>query len=107
MPRIALIFTNLFFVFFFPNYLGHFDNYIPGNPLITPAHIVPEWYLLPFYAILRAIPDKTLGVLAMILSILSLLTLPIFNNIYISSTKFRPLQKLNVIYFFLIFLLLI
>jgi ubiquinol-cytochrome c reductase cytochrome b subunit len=51
------------FVFFAPDYLGHPDNYIPANPLVTPAHIVPEWYFLPFYAILRAIPDKLGGVL--------------------------------------------
>ncbi len=52
-------------VFFMPNYLGHPDNYIPANPLQTPAHIVPEWYFLPFYAILRAIPNKLLGVIAL------------------------------------------
>jgi quinol-cytochrome oxidoreductase complex cytochrome b subunit len=46
-----------FFIFYLPNYLGHTDNYIPANPLVTPAHIVPEWYLLPFYAILRSVPD--------------------------------------------------
>ena len=48
-----------------PNYLGHADNYIPANPAVTPAHIVPEWYYLPFYAILRAIPNKLLGVIAL------------------------------------------
>jgi ubiquinol-cytochrome c reductase cytochrome b/c1 subunit len=58
-----------FFVFFFPNMLGHSDNYIPANPLVTPAHIVPEWYLLPFYTILRSIPDKLLGVIALALCI--------------------------------------
>jgi ubiquinol-cytochrome c reductase cytochrome b subunit len=52
------------FVYFAPNYLGHPDNYIPANPLVTPPHIVPEWYFLPFYAILRSIPDKLGGVLA-------------------------------------------
>ena len=57
------------FVFFAPNYLGHPDNYIPANPLVTPAHIVPEWYFLPFYAILRAIPDKLLACIAMFGSI--------------------------------------
>ena len=52
------------FVFFAPNILGHSDNYIPADPLVTPAHIVPEWYLLPFYAILRAtVPDKLGGVI--------------------------------------------
>ena len=52
-------------VFYIPNYLGHADNYIPANPAVTPSHIVPEWYFLPFYAILRAIPDKLGGVIAM------------------------------------------
>jgi ubiquinol-cytochrome c reductase cytochrome b subunit len=51
-----------FFVFYSPNILGHADNYIEANPMVTPAHIVPEWYLLPFYAILRSVPDKLLGV---------------------------------------------
>ena len=61
------VFLILFalFVFYLPNYLGHPDNYIPANPLVTPAHIVPEWYFLPFYAILRAIPSKLGGVIAM------------------------------------------
>lgn len=65
------------FVFFSPNTLGHPDNYIPGNPMVTPASIVPEWYLLPFYAILRSIPDKLGGVIAMFAAILILLILPI------------------------------
>jgi len=54
-----------FFVFYFPNYLGHPDNSIPANPLVTPHSIVPEWYFLPFYAILRSIPNKLGGVIAM------------------------------------------
>jgi len=61
------------FVFFYPNYLGHSDNYIPANPLVTPAHILPEWYLLPFYAILRAIPSKLGGVVAMFGALLILM----------------------------------
>jgi ubiquinol-cytochrome c reductase cytochrome b subunit len=69
-----------FFVFFYPNALGHPDNYIPANPLVTPPHIVPEWYFLPFYAILRSIPDKLGGVVAMISAILALLLLPILNT---------------------------
>jgi hypothetical protein len=64
------------FVFFAPNYLGHADNYEEANPLVTPAHIVPEWYYLPFYAILRAVPDKLGGVIAMFASILILFALP-------------------------------
>ena len=53
-------------VFYAPNFLGHPDNYIPANPLQTPPHIVPEWYFLPFYAILRAIPNKLFGVIALL-----------------------------------------
>jgi len=80
-----------FFVFFYPNALGHPDNYIPANPLVTPPHIVPEWYFLPFYAILRSIPDKLGGVVAMISAILVLLLLPVLNTSEIRSSKFRPL----------------
>ncbi|MGV2480649.1 UNVERIFIED_CONTAM: cytochrome b, partial [Salmonella enterica subsp. enterica serovar Weltevreden] len=65
---VFLIFFS-WFIFYIPNYLGHSDNYIPANPLSTPAHIVPEWYFLPFYAILRSIPDKLGGVLAMFAAI--------------------------------------
>ena len=69
------VFVLLFawFVFYLPDYLGHADNYIEANPLSTPPHIVPEWYFLPYYAILRAIPDKLLGVIAMFSSILLLM----------------------------------
>ena len=69
-----LVFAVL--VFFAPNYLGHPDNYIPANPLVTPPHIVPEWYFLPFYAILRAVPDKLGGVMLMFGSIAVLFVLP-------------------------------
>jgi len=95
-----------FFVFFYPNALGHSDNYIPANPLVTPAHIVPEWYFLPFYAILRSIPDKLGGVVAMVSAILVLLLLPIINTSEIRSSKFRPI--FGVAYWFLVsdFLLL-
>ena len=64
---LIVVFCILFawFVFYMPNYLGHADNYIPANPAVTPTHIVPEWYYLPFYAILRAIPNKLLGVIAL------------------------------------------
>jgi len=96
----ALIALFSFFVFFFPNALGHADNYIPANPLVTPAHIVPEWYFLPFYAILRSIPDKLGGVVAMVAAILILLLLPIINTSEIRSTKFRPLYGLA--YWFLV-----
>ncbi|MCM8729461.1 cytochrome bc complex cytochrome b subunit [Hephaestia sp. GCM10023244] len=90
-----LVFAVL--VFFAPNYLGHSDNYIPANPLSTPAHIVPEWYFWPFYAILRAftfnflwIPAKLWGVLAMFASILLLFFLPWIDNSPVRSGNYRP-----------------
>nr|AHA41650.1 apocytochrome b [Acavomonas peruviana] len=73
-----------FFVFFSPDALGHPDNYIEANPMVTPPHIVPEWYFLPFYGILRSIPNKVAGVIAMFFSILILLVFPIF---YMSNKK--------------------
>ncbi|MFO1069480.1 MAG: cytochrome b/b6 [Geminicoccaceae bacterium] len=81
------------FVFYAPNALGHPDNYIPANPLSTPAHIVPEWYFLPFYAILRAIPDKLFGVLAMFAAIAVLFILPWLDTSKVRSAKFRPIYK--------------
>ena len=81
------------FVFFLPNSLGHPDNYIPADPLVTPEHIVPEWYFLPFYAILRAIPFKLLGVLAMLGSILILFVLPWLDTCKVRSCRFRPIYK--------------
>jgi len=83
-----------FFVFFAPNYLGHPDNYIEANPMVTPAHIVPEWYFLPFYAILRAVPDKLLGVLAMFGSLLILFVLPWLDFSKVRAATFRPLFKI-------------
>jgi ubiquinol-cytochrome c reductase cytochrome b/c1 subunit len=81
------------FVFYIPNYLGHADNYIPANPGVTPAHIVPEWYYLPFYAILRAIPNKLLGVIAMFSSIAILAFLPWLDTSRVRSANYRPLYK--------------
>lgn len=81
------------FIFFAPNYLGHPDNYTPANPLVTPSHIVPEWYFLPFYAILRAIPDKLGGVLAMFFSILILFALPWLDTVKVRSGNYRPVFK--------------
>jgi ubiquinol-cytochrome c reductase cytochrome b/c1 subunit len=78
------------FVFFIPNYLLDADNFNPANPLVTPAHIVPEWYLLPFYAILRAIPNKLIGVLALALAIALLAFLPWLDTSPIKSGKYRP-----------------
>ena len=81
-------------VFFFPNFMGHPDNYIPADPMQTPAHIVPEWYFLPFYAILRAIPDKLGGVLFMFGAIMVLFILPWLDKSSVRSSQFRPLYKL-------------
>jgi ubiquinol-cytochrome c reductase cytochrome b subunit len=89
------------FLFFMPNYLGHPLNYEPANPLSTPAHIVPEWYYLPFYAILRAIPSKLGGVIAMFGSILILFVLPWLDTSKVRSGTYRPLFKV----FFWIFVL--
>jgi ubiquinol-cytochrome c reductase cytochrome b subunit len=81
------------FAFFAPDYMGHPDNYIPADPLVTPAHIVPEWYFLPFYAILRAIPDKLGGVLAMFGAIAVLFLLPWLDTSRVRSCVFRPIYK--------------
>jgi len=81
------------FVFFIPNYLGDAANYIEANPLVTPTHIVPEWYFLPYYAILRAIPDKLGGVLAMFGAIAVLFVLPWLDTSRVRSCSFRPIYK--------------
>jgi len=81
-----LLFFSLFFFFFItgysPNLLGHSDNYIIANPLVTPTHIVPEWYFLPFYAILRSVESKELGVVLMFTSIIFFLFFPFFSSFY-------------------------
>jgi ubiquinol-cytochrome c reductase cytochrome b/c1 subunit len=92
----GLVFFISFFsgmVFFYPNFLGHPDNYTPANPMVTPAHIVPEWYFLPFYAILRAVPDKLFGVLALASSILILALVPFLDDTTVRSNFFKPLRK--------------
>ncbi|HEX9557427.1 MAG TPA: cytochrome b N-terminal domain-containing protein [Reyranella sp.] len=81
------------FVFFAPDELGDPANFIPANPLVTPTHIVPEWYFLPFYAILRAIPDKLAGVIAMFGSIAVLFLLPWLDTSRVRSSTFRPIYK--------------
>ncbi|GIX08541.1 MULTISPECIES: cytochrome b/b6 [unclassified Elioraea] len=90
---VVFLIVFAFFVFFAPNYLGHPDNYIEANPLVTPAHIVPEWYFLPFYAILRAVPDKLGGVVLMFGSIFVLFVLPWLDTSPVRSMKFRPLAR--------------
>ena len=90
-----IIFLIIFsgFVFFVPNVLGHPDNYIEANPMVTPSHIVPEWYLLPFYAILRSVPDKLGGVVVMFAAVFILMFLPWLDTSKVRSAVFRPLYK--------------
>ena len=95
-----------YFIFYNPNILGHADNYIEADPMLTPAHIVPEWYLLPFYAILRAVPDKLMGVLLMFGSIVVLFFLPWLDTMKVKSARYRPLYKIFFL-FFVIFCLLL
>ena len=95
-----------YFIFYNPNILGHPDNYIEADPMLTPAHIVPEWYLLPFYAILRAVPDKLMGVLLMFGSIVVLFFLPWLDTMKVKSARYRPLYKIFFL-FFVIFCLLL
>jgi quinol-cytochrome oxidoreductase complex cytochrome b subunit len=86
--------------------LGHTDNYIPANPLVTPTHIVPEWYFLPFYAILRSIPDKLFGVLGMLGSIIILVLLPFMFKFEVRSLYFRPLSRVFFWFFLAVCFLL-
>nr|AVK39569.1 apocytochrome b [Sheathia arcuata] len=90
---LILVVVFSFFVNFSPNLLGHSDNYIEANPMVTPAHIVPEWYFLPFYAILRSIPHKLGGVIAMISAIAVLAVLPWIYSAEVRSSRFRPIYK--------------
>jgi ubiquinol-cytochrome c reductase cytochrome b/c1 subunit len=96
----AFLIFYLFFVFFAPNFFGEPDNYIKANPMVTPPHIVPEWYFLPFYAILRAITfdiwflsAKLLGVVAMFGAVLILFALPWLDTAPVRSARFRPLYR--------------
>jgi len=90
---VVVFIIYFFFVCFAPNYLGHTDNYIEANPMVTPSHIVPEWYFLPFYAILRSIPHKLGGVIAMFAALLILFLLPLLNSSEVRSSVFRPVHK--------------
>jgi quinol-cytochrome oxidoreductase complex cytochrome b subunit len=89
---VFLIFFSVI-VFYFPNALGHADNYIPANPLQTPAEIVPEWYFLPFYAILRSVPNKLAGVALMFSAVLVLFVVPWLDTSPVRSARFRPVYK--------------
>jgi hypothetical protein len=94
------------FVFFMPNVLGDSENYVMANPMQTPPAIVPEWYLLPFYAILRSIPNKLLGVIAMFSAILIILTMPLTDLGRSRGLQFRPLSKIAFYIFVANFLVL-
>jgi ubiquinol-cytochrome c reductase cytochrome b/c1 subunit len=96
----VFVFIYAWFVFFAPDYLGDAVNYEPANPLVTPPHIVPEWYFLPFYAILRAIPSKLGGVLAMFGSIVLLCFVPWLDTSRVRSAKYRPLFRPFLLMFF-------
>src|SRR6195952_5537652 len=87
----AILFAYL--VFFAPDFVGNPDNYIPANPLVTPSDIVPEWYLLPFYAMLRSIPQKLIGVLVLGGAIVTLAFIPWLDTSKVRSNRFRPLMK--------------
>jgi ubiquinol-cytochrome c reductase cytochrome b subunit len=94
------------FVFFMPNILGDSENYVMANPMQTPPAIVPEWYLLPFYAILRSIPNKLLGVIAMFAAIVALLIMPFSDLSKLRGIPFRPLSKITFYIFVANFLIL-
>jgi ubiquinol-cytochrome c reductase cytochrome b subunit len=100
------IFVLSLFVFFMPNVLGDSENYVMANPMQTPAAIVPEWYLLPFYAILRSIPNKLLGVIAMFAALVVILVLPITDLGTTKGLQFRPLSKIAFYVFVANFLIL-
>ena len=99
-------FVYLAFVFYSPNTLGHPDNYVEGNPMVTPAHIVPEWYFLPYYAVLRSIPDKLLGVVAFGGSLAVWFILPFLHTSNVRSSLFRPLFRVFYWLFILDFIIL-
>ena len=100
----AFILIFAWFVFYAPDYLGHADNYIEANPLVTPPHIVPEWYYLPFYAILRAVPSKLGGVALMFGAILVMLFLPWLDTSRVRSARYRPIFKWLLVLWFITFL---
>lgn len=100
----VFFFVFFSFVFFAPNVLGHPDNYIPANPMVTPPHIVPEWYFLPFYAILRSVPDKLGGVLCMFGAIAILFFLPWLDGSKVKSSRYKPIYRLFTFILYLVFI---
>lgn len=103
---ILAILLLLYFVFYHPYSLSHPDNFIPANPLVTPTHIIPEIYFLAYFAILRSIPNKTIGVLMLLFSILSLLFLPFLHKGLFHTSTFRPFSRYFIYSFFINFFLL-
>jgi len=103
---LAFVVFFTFFIVHAPNALGHPDNYIEAQPLVTPTHIVPEWYFLPFYAILRTIPNKLGGVVAMALSIAVLLLIPFLDTSVVRSAFFKPIHLISFVFFILITMIL-
>lgn len=95
-----------FFVYYFPDFLGHSDNYIEADPLVTPAHIVPEWYFLPMYAVLRSVPNKLLGVFLIFMFVFCIITLPFYTKNFIRSSIFRPIYAFTVWLFIFVCILL-
>ena len=102
-----LLLLFFYLVFYHSDYFNHSDNFIEANPLVTPSHIVPEIYLLPFYSILRAIPNKTIGVIALLSAILILSILPFIHLGIINTIKLRPIYKFILYLFFINFFLLV
>ena len=95
----AFLIVFAWFVLIMPDYLGHADNFTPANALVTPPHIVPEWYFLPFYAILRAVPSKLGGVIAMFAAVLVLVFVPWLDTSRVRSAKYRPYYKIAFWFF--------
>jgi len=108
---LVALFFFLAIMYYYPNLLGHSDNFIPANPLVTPAHIVPEWYFTPFYAILRACPDKLGGAIGMFSAIILLLALPFYSHVTLCQTGvlgvYSSIAQAQYGWFIMIFLILI
>lgn len=96
---LIMLFVFACLVFFYPEVLGHPDNLIPANPYSTPQHIVPEWYFLWFYAILRSIPNKAAGVVCILLAFAALIAMPFISTMHVGSPKFRVLSE-RLFFFF-------
>lgn len=103
---ILILLFFFFFIYYAPDFLGHSDNFIEANPLITPAHIVPEWYFLPMYAVLRSVPNKLLGVFLIAMFVICIFLLPFYSKGFIRSSAFRPFYGIIIWFFIFICLLL-